>query len=92
MSINENFKKNYFVTARSRTLNSFLQINGILKADQWKEVQNDEFSVKDTKTYEYTPFWWKGLLESGWLDVWERGDVGTALRSTGYSFLECDFA
>jgi len=56
MSINENFKKNYFVTARSRTLNSFLQINGILKADQWKEVQNDEFSVKDTKTYEYTPF------------------------------------
>lgn len=46
MSINEKLKKKVFLTARSRTLNSFLQICGILKADQWKEVQNDEFSEK----------------------------------------------
>jgi len=39
-------KKTYFLTARFRTLNSFLQIYGILKAYQWKEVQNDEFSEK----------------------------------------------
>jgi hypothetical protein len=43
--------KKTFLTARSRILNSFLQMYGILKADQLKEVQIDESSEKGYKRW-----------------------------------------
>jgi hypothetical protein len=46
ISINEDVKKSSFLASSSRTLNSFIQFYGILKADQLKEVQNDESSEK----------------------------------------------